>query len=256
MTFHPMGSRSSSECFHQSEWLDFNMHQSGHSDRFIPNYNVIASDYVLHPPKPCMDAEPIYESHPFSWNPKFGVSNEDDVRRAAYWSLFSGAHGFTYGNHCIWQFYTEKVDPINYPPMSWQEALDQPGAFDMLHMRRLMESRPMLGRVPDQSIIWGYSGGPMDHMAATRGEGYAFIYLPMNSEVIVEFSKIDGNTFRTWWFNPRNGEATPIKEVVGEPRESFRVPVSGIDWVLVIDNQDYAFPEPGQAYKQQPNLNQ
>ena len=70
MTYHPMGSRSSSECFHQAEWLDFNMHQSGHSDRYIPNYRKIMADYALDPPKPCMDAEPIYESHPFGWNPK------------------------------------------------------------------------------------------------------------------------------------------------------------------------------------------
>ncbi len=113
------------------------MHQSGHSDRYIPNYRVIESDYALHPPKPCMDAEPIYESHPFSWNPKYGISTDDDVRRAAYWALFSGAHGHSYGNHCIWQFYSDKVEPVNFPPMRWQEAMDLPGAFDMLHLRQL-----------------------------------------------------------------------------------------------------------------------
>jgi hypothetical protein len=250
MTFHPMGSRSSSECFHQSEWLDFNMHQSGHSDRYIPNYRVIESDYALYPPKPCMDAEPIYESHPFGWNPKNGISGEDDVRRAAYWAVFSGAHGHTYGNHCIWQFYSEKVDPINYPPMPWQEALDLPGAFDMLHLRQLMESRPMLDRVPDQSIIWGSSGGTIDHIAATQGQGYAFIYLPSNPDVMIDFSRIEGNTFRTWWFNPRTGEATPGRDIEGEASENFRAPVSGVDWVLVIDNRDFNYKAPGQNLKE------
>lgn len=247
MTFHPMGSRSSSECFHHAGWLDFNMHQSGHSDRYIPNYRVIQSDYALFPPKPCMDAEPIYESHPFGWNPKNGISGEDDVRRAAYWAVFAGAHGHTYGNHCIWQFYSDKVDPINYPPMSWHEAMDQPGAFDMLHLRQLMESRPMLERVPDQSIIWGNAGGTIDHVAATQGNGYAFIYLPSASDVIIDFSRIEGDTFRTWWFNPRTGEATAGKDVEGEARENFRVPVSGVDWILVIDKRDFDFPEPGQS---------
>lgn len=245
MTYHPMGSRSSSECFHQARWLDFNMHQSGHGDRYIPNYNKISADYSLDPVKPCMDAEPIYESHPFSWNPKYGISGEDDVRRAAYWALFSGAHGHTYGNHCIWQFYSDQVDPINYPPVSWEEAMDQPGAFDMIHVRRLMESRPMLHRYPDQSIIFGSSGGSIDHMAATQGEGYAFIYLPSNPEVIVDFSRIKGNTFKTWWFNPRTGEATPIRDIEGEVRESFRAPVTGIDWVLVIDDATLGFAAPG-----------
>ncbi|MCK4745863.1 MAG: glycoside hydrolase family 140 protein, partial [Bacteroidales bacterium] len=245
MTYHPMGSRSSSECFHQSEWLDFNMHQSGHSDRYIPNYRKIMADYALDPPKPCMDAEPIYESHPFGWNPKNGIAGEDEVRRAAYWALFSGAHGHSYGNHCIWQFYSSKVKAVNHPPMYWQKAMDLPGAWDMLHVRRLMESRPMLKRYPDQSIIWGPAGGTTDHIAATQGEGYAFVYLPSNPQVIIDFSRIRGDSFKTWWYNPRTGEATFIKEVEGEVRESFRVPVSGVDWVLVIDNATYIFNEPG-----------
>jgi hypothetical protein len=245
MTFHPTGSRSSSECFHEAGWLDFNMHQSGHSDRFIPNYNQILADYARNPAKPCMDGEPIYEAHPFNWNPKYGISNEDDVRRAAYWALFSGAHGHTYGCHCIWQFYSEKVAPINSPPLYWSDAMDLPGAFDMLHLRRLMESRPMLERRPDQSILHSGSAGTSDHIAATQGDGYAFVYLPSNQEVTIDLSRIPGNHFNAWWFNPRNGEATFFREVEGEGRESFRVPVSGIDWVLVIDNSAYNFSEPG-----------
>lgn len=247
MTFHPMGSRSSSECFHQEEWLDFNMHQSGHSDRYIPNYRKIMSDYALDPPKPCMDAEPIYESHPFGWNPRNGISGEDDVRRAAYWALFAGAHGHTYGNHCIWQMYTPDVEPVNYPPMSWQEAMDLPGAWDMLHLRRLMESRPMLHRYPDQSIIWGPAGGAIDHIAATQGEGYAFVFLPSNPQVIIDFSRIRGERFKTRWYNPRTGESTFIREVEGESRETFRAPVSGVDWVLVIDDASLDFAEPGKT---------
>lgn len=245
MTFHPMGPRSSSECFHQSEWLDFNMHQSGHGDRYIPNYRKIMADYALDPPKPCMDAEPIYESHPFSWNPKNGIAGADEVRRAAYWALFSGAHGHTYGNHCIWQFYSEKVKAVNYPPMPWYEAVNLPGAWDMLHVRKLMESRPMLKRYPDQSVIFGNAGGTIDHIAATQGEGYVFVYLPSNFDVGIDFSRIKGETFNTWWYNPRTGEVTPIREVKGEPREHFSVPVAGVDWVLVIDDAAKEFSEPG-----------
>jgi hypothetical protein len=245
MSFHPMGSRSSSECFHTAGWLDFNMQQSGHSDRYIPNYRKITSDYSLFPPKPCMDAEPIYESHPFAWNPENGTAGGDEVRRAAYWALFSGAHGHTYGNHCIWQFYSGKVEPVNYPPMTWKEAMDLPGAWDMLHVRRLMESRPMLERVPDQSILYGTAGGTIDHIAATQGEGYAFVYLPSNFDVVIDFSRIKGDSFKTWWYNPRTGRATYIRDITGHPRERFTVPVAGVDWVLVIDDAAFEFEEPG-----------
>lgn len=247
MTFHPMGPGSSSECFQKEDWLDFNMHQSGHGDRYIPNYRKIMADYALHPIKPCMDAEPIYESHPFSWNPKNGIAGDDEVRRAAYWALFSGAHGHTYGNHCIWQMYSEKVKPVNYPPMKWYEALDLPGAWDMLHVRNLMESRPILHRYPDQSVIFGNAGGTVDHVAATQGEGYVFIYLPSNHEVIIEFRHIKGEMFKSWWYNPRTGEASFIKDIEGHPREAFRVPVTGVDWVLVIDDAAKNFPEPGKT---------
>ena len=247
MTFHPMGTGSSSECFQGAEWLDFNMHQSGHGDRYIPNYRKIMADYALHPIKPCMDAEPIYESHPFSWNPRNGFAGADEVRRAAYWALFAGAHGHTYGNHCIWQMYSEKVKPVNYPPMTWYEALDLEGAWDMIHVRRLMESRPMLHRYPDQSVIFGNAGGTVDHIAATQGDGYVFIYLPSNHEVIVEFRHIKGEAFKTWWYNPRTGEAVFIKDIEGQAREAFRVPVGGVDWVLVIDDAARNFPEPGKT---------
>jgi len=138
------------------------------------------------------------------------------------------------------------VKPVNYPPMYWYEALDLPGAWDMIHVRRLMESRPMLHRYPDQSMIFGSAGGTIDHVAATQGDGYAFIYLPSNYEVIIEFTYIKGEAFKTWWYNPRTGEASFIKEITGSPRETFRVPVSGVDWVLVIDDASRNFPKPGQ----------
>lgn len=247
MTFHPMGGRSSSECFHEAPWLDFNMHQSGHGDRFTPNYRVVAHDYGLSPPKPCMDGEAIYEDHPFSWDPKNGIATEDDVRRAAYWSVFSGAHGHTYGNHCIWQFYSDKVEPVNHPPMSWMEAMDRPGAFQMLHLRRLMESRPMLSRVPDQSLIWGNSGESIMHIAATRGDGYAMVYLPANRSVTLDFNRFSGNSFRCWWFNPRTGVSEKARDVEGNPREHFLVPVAGVDWVLVIDEKKRDFHAPGNS---------
>ncbi|MEN8228166.1 MAG: glycoside hydrolase family 140 protein [Bacteroidota bacterium] len=245
MTFHPGGTRSSSECFHQAEWLDFNMHQSGHRGRYIPNYNQITADYALHPPKPCMDGEPLYEAHPISMHPRNGISNAWDVRLAAYWSLFSGAHGHTYGAHSIWQFYSETTEPVNYPQSTWREALDLPGAFDMLHLRRLMESRPMLERYPDQSILFSGAGGSIDHIAATQGEGYAFVYLPSNHQITIDFTRIPGDRFNTWWYNPRTGESTFIETLEEAFRTSFSVPVPGVDWVLVIDNAAYGYEKPG-----------
>ena len=63
--------------------------------------------------------------------------------------------------------------------------------------------------------------------------------------MVIDFSRLEGNSFKTWWYNPRTGEATVIREINGHPRERFVVPVAGVDWVLVIDNMAYDFFEPG-----------
>ena len=60
MTFHPLGDASSSFWFHEQDWLDFNICQSGHSMRDYPNFMMISSDYLRQPNKPCFDSEPRY----------------------------------------------------------------------------------------------------------------------------------------------------------------------------------------------------
>jgi hypothetical protein len=247
MTFHP--TITSSECFHNSDWLDFNTCQSGHGERFIPNYDRISADYALMPIKPCMDSEPIYEEHPINWNPQFGYSNDTDVRRAAYWALFAGAHGHTYGAHSIWQFYSEGRNPISFPARSWQESIDLPGSFQMLHLRRLMQSRPLLSRVPDQSIITSDNGSSRNRIIATRGDGYAFIFIPEQQSVTINLGQNSPEDLTAWWFNPRTGTAQLIERnryfKAGNSR-TFITPVAGIDWVLVIDDPAMGYGTPGE----------
>ena len=44
------------------------------------------------------------------------------------------------------------MNPVNNPLMSWTEAMDQPGAVQMRIGRQLIESRPILTRVPDDAF--------------------------------------------------------------------------------------------------------
>ncbi len=243
MTFHPSGGSHSSACFHQAGWLDFNMFQSGHSDKYISNYRMIASDYSLLPVKPCMDGEPCYEDHPVNWDGKYGWFDDEDVRRAAYWALFSGAHGHTYGCHPVWQMLDEGRTPVGNARHSWHQVLDLPGAWDMIHVRNLMESRPRITGIPDMTLITSDPGNEVNHMQAFRGKGYAFIYLPANRTVTIDPAPIAAETIRAWWFNPRTGVAEKIGDLKGSSSHTFRTPVAGVDWVLVIDDaaMDYHF---------------
>src|SRR5699024_8599469 len=127
--------------------------------------------------KPVMDAEPIYEDHPVCFNVKeLGTSNALDVRRSAYLDLFAGAFGHTYGCHDIWQMNSSKYEPVNGPHYLWTEALDLPGANQMIYVRRLLESFPFLERVPDQSIIVEQNTAPAERIQATRGADYLLVY--------------------------------------------------------------------------------
>ncbi len=248
MTFHPMGGQSSSEWFHKKDWLNFNMCQSGHSKRDIPNYVTIAHDYNLLPPKPCLDGEPRYEDHPVNWDVNQGWFDDADVRQAVYWSVFAGGCGVTYGCHDIWQMFDKTKEPISSARHFWYDTLDLPGAFQMTHLRRLMKSRPVLARVPDLSLIaQGQSSGP-GHIEAARGADYAFIYSSYGEPFKAALGKIRGETVRAWWFSPRNGESTMISEFENSGIREFSPPggaARGNDWVLVLDDLAANYTAPG-----------
>ena len=248
MTYHPRGGRTSAQWFHNDSWLDFNMLQSGHSNFDNDNYNKITADYNLKPTKPCLDGEPRYENHPVNWNPKNGWFMEFDVRQAAYWALFAGAFGHTYGCHDIWQMVAPGRKPISSARNYWYDVLDLSGAWDMMHVRHLMESRSFLTRVPDQSLIAGDPGSGAQHIQATRGNDYAFIYIPYGQNVKVALGKISGPKVKAWWFDPRTGKAKDIGEFKNSGTREFDPPASparGKDWVLVLDDVSQKFPPPG-----------
>jgi hypothetical protein len=46
----------------------------------------------------------------------------------------------------------------------------------MAHLRQLIESRPFFSRVPDQLLLASEAGQGTDHVQATLGEGYLFVY--------------------------------------------------------------------------------
>jgi hypothetical protein len=174
-TFHPSGGRGSAQYFHEDSWLDFNMRQNGHTVKFNEGYQNTRLDYNRAPAKPVLDGEPIYEDHPVSFRPKeLGHSIAADVRRPLYWNLFSGAFGHTYGHHSVWQMWQPGRAPVNNPLMPWFEAIDQPGAGQMQYGRWLIESRPFLTRLPDDSIIVNHrsdssqADARMDIVAGTR----------------------------------------------------------------------------------------
>ena len=248
MTFHPWGERSSSEWFHNTSWLDFNMCQTGHGQRSYAIFKrLVVRDYNLTPVKPCFDGEPRYEDHPVGWNPDvLGWFNDADVRQALYWNLFSGGFGHTYGCHPIWQMKTPEREAVGLARNSWYDVLDLPGVWDLVHARRLIESRPFLSRVPDQSLIAPAYFPETDYVVATRGDGYAFVYFPTGWSAEIILDKIGAKSVTAYWFDPRNGESKPIETFPGTGTRKFTPPSNGRgnDWILVLDDTSKGFKEP------------
>lgn len=249
MTFHPSGERSSSEWFQESNWLDFNMCQTGHGQRSYAIYKrLIVRDFDLNPTKPCFDGEPRYEDHPVGWNPNvLGWFDDADVRQAMYWNLFSGGFGHTYGCHPIWQMLAPGREPVGLARHNWYDVLDLLGAFDLIHARRLLESRPFLSRVPDQSLLVPAYFPETDYVVATRGDGYAFVYFPTGWAAEIRLDKIDAKTINAYWFDPRKGEAKLIETFPGNGTRKFTPPTNGRgnDWILVLDDATRNFTVPG-----------
>jgi hypothetical protein len=258
MTLHPSGGNGSSKWFHDDAWLDFNMRQNGHGTEFTGRYDQTRADYDRTPVKPVIDGEPLYEGHPISFNAKnLGHSIAADVRRPLYWDLFSGACGHTYGHHSMWQFWTPERKPVNNPLVTWDEALDALGAAQMRHGRRLLESRPFLTRVPDDSLIvtdrvpTSVPGAGRYRFVASRDSSgsYAMIYAPVGRAFKVHMDKLAGARVKAWWFNPRTGSAAEAGEFSNTGEREFVPPDKGelIDWVLVLDDATKGFPPPGQS---------
>ena len=251
-TFHPPGGRSASDYFPNDAWLDFDMRQTGHVG-LVPNYGAIARDYQALPTRPALDAEPCYEDHPVmtpQWTPTDLWFDDHAVRRAGYWAAFAGGFGHTYGCHDVWQF----LDAARFPAVTvartpWREALLLPGAAQMSHLRALLESRPFLSRIPDQSLLLSEVGAGGDHVQATRDTdgSYAFIYSPAGLAFTLDTASLSGETLAAWWFDPRTGSAQSLGLFPRTPSQTWTPPtdLDGPDWVLVLDDAARDFPPPG-----------
>ncbi len=230
MTYHPRGRYTSARWFNNRNWLDFNMFQSGHrrygqrmgnKEYSIPdnteedNWMYVDSTWKYKPIKPVLDDEPIYEDIPQ------GLHDADephwlasDVRRYAYWSVFAGSFGHTYGHNAIMQFLKPGY-PTSYGDAgdvkTWYQALRDPGFNQMKYLKNLILSFPYFDRVPDQSIIVD-NGTKYDRLIATRGNDYMLVYNYTGRPMKLDMRKISGKKKNVWTYNTKNGILTYVGE--------------------------------------------
>jgi hypothetical protein len=163
------------------------------------------------------------------------------VRAQAYQAIFSGAFGHLFGNNPIWHF----GGPGLYPAeMTWQEALDSPGAKSMAILRRLFTSVKWWDLEPDtgNEFLVGGQGSYRSRTVAARARdgSFALVYIPNGGGVTLDLAKLAGPKINANWFDPSNGSS---KIAVGSPFGAgvrYFVPPRrerSADWILELNSQ-------------------
>src|SRR5579863_1523360 len=239
ITIHP--SNAARACVDDPSVLDFDMLQTGHSDRAsAPNtIETIHRELDANPRMPVLIGEVCYEG--------IQEASRQEVQRFMFWSaILSGAGGHTYGANGIWQVNTREK-PYGLSPHghswggpAWDIATALPGSGQLgmakaLLMRyswwkveprpELIEPRwskedywkPFAGHIPGQAII-GFT--PAAYSGAT-------------------FHNLKPGSYRAFFFNPADGRETEIGNITPNADGSWKIAEVPIfqDWVVVLEGK-------------------
>lgn len=267
ITMHPLSFMSSSEEFHDADWLDFNMVQSHVLQSYI--CPLIRGDWHRAPPKPTLLAEGWYEEELENLT-KFGdmkkVGDYDPAwiqRYQAYWAVFSGSIGFVYGHRNLWTMSAMgsawPTARTEIPGVAEPAALDAPSSAHLHHLRTLLASKLFQMSVPDQSLLSLNTRGtdgtlaPDLRCALRSADGsWAMVYTTRGVPFRLAMNKLAVGMAQAFWFNPRSGEwhdddgnhaskipfATNIPSGPSASDRYFYPPgerVDSNDWVLVLE---------------------
>ena len=182
------------------------------------------------------------QDHPAEFNAKNGYLDDYEVRKFAYWAVFAGVCGHTYGCHDIWEFIRRPAPRSpSREPLAPGFALSRNRANEVSAYPD--RSCPMLSASPTRPYRWRRGRGN-DRIEATRRRWFMrwFIRLPAD-----HFDRPwpSGSRIQSWWLDPRTGMVSQGHSPRQGVRE-FRPPSQGKgqDWVLVLDDASRAYPAP------------
>ena len=225
MTYHINGGASSSQIFHDAQWLDFNMAQTW--DAYDQIYSMVRRDYEKAPPKPCGLGEGAYEDGPqYPTKP----INALVIRKQANWSFFAGGY-HTYGSGNVWHFDTVK----NESTQPWKAALRSAGAQSLRYTRAFLESIEWWRCVPDDKVISEGKGDGATRNVALRNTatGAVAVYLSAPVPIKLSFEHLPRGEYGGKWVNPSNGQELRVDSFSDRSR-SFDPPKGWADVFLLI----------------------
>jgi hypothetical protein len=240
ITIHP--SRSARECVEDESVLDFDMLQTGHSDRqSIPNtVRTVTASYAKEPRMPVVNGEVCYE----------GIleASREEVQRFMFWaSMLSGAAGFTYGANGIWQVnregapYGPSPHGRNWGNTPWDVAARLPGSKHLGICKGLLMRYDWWQFEPHTEWVephWTDQNYMQPFAAGIPGR-LRVLFIPSlwNPPKAVRLE--GGSGWRAFYFDPRTGGETALGEVRADESGGWQLPFPPYagDWVLVMERR-------------------
>jgi hypothetical protein len=238
ITIHP--SDSARNTVEDASVLDFDMLQTGHSDRAsIPNtVKLVTASRAASPPMPVIDGEVCYE----------GIleQSRQEVQRFMFWAcMLSGAAGHTYGANGIWQVNTA-AQPFGPSPHGrswgdtpWDVASELPGSRQLGWAKALLMRYPWWRLEPHPEWVephWTTANYIQPYCAGIPRELRIVFMPPMwDGPKVTQIEA--GLSYRAFYFNPAAGTELPAGTAVADAAGVWQPPVAPVfqDWVLVLE---------------------
>ena len=242
ISYHPVGGKKATDFFNDS-WLDIDMFQSGHS-RTAREYQYVVESKKSETKRPIINGEARYENimDRFWENKYYGWLDDADVRVSAYWSIISGAAGYTYGCNDIWQMYKSNRTPILNARTDWTAALELPGSSQMKYMKEIFEILPWQKMIFSQTLIQNNNPENESYILSAIGEKKDFIiaYTPIGKPIEIDLTKMDSEKAKAYWFNPRSGKIVNIGEFETKTSQEFKPWAEGwgSDFLLIVVSKE------------------
>ncbi len=221
--------------------LDFDMLQTGHSDRdSIPNtITKITGEVARTPPMPVINGEVCYE----------GIleASRQEIQRFMFWScVLSGAAGHTYGANGIWQVNTRE-QPYGPSPHGrswgntpWDVAAQLPGSKQLGLSKAFLMQYPWNQLEPHPEWVephWQQKNYMQPYAAGIPGKLRIIFMPPMWNPPKVLMLEA-GKSYQAKFFNPSDGSVKPLEVATANSAGEWQVPNPPTfqDWVLVMES--------------------
>ena len=222
-------------------WHDVKLTQGGHNPRpweTVPRESLLW-EFNTPPRKPYIVGEHNFERI-------FDKKNDDgDVRAGAWLGMMCGSCGFTYGATGLWYPNRDEKDVVDWAwgNTPWWNALDYAGARQMRILREFFERFPWHDMQPisdrlvlSENVAPHYARPSAVLLAGTTAVAYLPGCLPRTIEVQLA---LEPGQYRTWYFNPRTGEARDQQtRTVGPTGMALPSRPDELDWVFVAEPTD------------------